>query len=385
MYAILRIAKHSDMSSVRRSGKHKDREQDTPNADPDLTPTNETEGAQTSAELVSAIQARVDLATIKATGTDKPVIAVEYMITASPEFFKGAHKAKQVDAYFEKAKAWLRKKHGTDNVVSVTRHNDEKTPHLSAFVVPLVEHQESTRKRSVIVGKDEHGKPIRETRTYSTPASVNLSAKHFFGDAKALSELQTEFHSSVALQFGLERGIQGSRATHQTVQRFYANIEQAGIAIIPEVPKEKLVVKKGLIRSLDFIESDEIFAQRVAESVSKSYEPAQMKAYKGMLDKAKLDEVERTALDYRKRTEPLLDHFRGLSKDQARDVLRMAKQYQRENEAEVLRQKREAERAKAAELARVKAAEADKAAALEKARAEKALSRGRGGRRSSGR
>ena len=55
-YAILRIQKHTALATVRRSGRHKGREQDTPNADPALTPMNETEGANTSAELVAAVQ-----------------------------------------------------------------------------------------------------------------------------------------------------------------------------------------------------------------------------------------------------------------------------------------------------------------------------------------
>jgi hypothetical protein len=382
MYAILRVQKHSSVASVGRSGKHKDREQDTPNADPALTPTNTTEGAQTAAELLSAVQARVDLATVKATGTDKPVIAVEYLITASPEFFKTA-RADTVDAYFDQAKKWLREKHGADNVVSITRHNDEKTPHLSAFVVPLVEHKESTRKRSVITGKDESGKPIRETRTYSTPASVNLSAKHFFGDAKALSELQTEFHSKVALQYGLERGIKGSRATHQSVQRFYTNVEQAGIAVIPDVPKERLVLKKTVFTTT--IESDEMFAERVAEAVAKSYEPTKMKAYKGALDKDKLDGVERAALDYRRQAEPILTPFRGLSSSQADDVLKLARRYQHDNAIEVLRQKRAAENAKAAELAKTEAAKREKDAELARAKAEREAARKSKSRGSHGR
>ena len=95
--------RHSDCD---RSGKHKDREQDTPNANPALTPTNETEGAKTSAELVAAVQNRVALATVKATGTDKPVIAVEYLITASPGFFEKSDKG-TVNAYFDNAKSWL--------------------------------------------------------------------------------------------------------------------------------------------------------------------------------------------------------------------------------------------------------------------------------------
>jgi hypothetical protein len=220
MYAILRVQKHSSVAALKRSGKHTYREQDTPNADPALTPDNALEGAKTSSDLVSAVQARVELATVKATGTDQPVIAIEYLITASPQFFK-EQDTDAINAYFDNAKSWLTKKHGADNIVSIAIHRDEKTPHLVAFVVPLVAHEASTRKRSVIVGKGADGKPIRETRTYNTPASINLSAAHFLGATNALSELQTEFHQRVAIHSGLERGIEGSKATHQRVKSFY--------------------------------------------------------------------------------------------------------------------------------------------------------------------
>jgi len=273
-YAILRIQKHTAIATIRRSSKHKDREQDTPNADPALTPANETEGANTSAELVAAVQNRVALATVKATGTDKPVLAVEYLITASPGFFLDSS-AEVVNAYFDNAKAWLREKHGADNVVSITRHNDEKTPHLSAFVVPLVEHGASTRKRSVIVGRDAQGNPVRETREYPTAASINLSARHFFGGAKALAELQTEFHRKVGIPAGLDRGMEGSKATHQRVSQFYGNIALGEPDRI-EVPKERLVVKRGLLRGLDTVESDADFAERVAGRSWNTWPPSSL-------------------------------------------------------------------------------------------------------------
>lgn len=330
-YAILRIEKHSSLTTVKRSGKHKDREQPTPNANPELTPTNETEGAKTSAELVAAVQKRVDMATVKATGTDKPVIAVEYLITASPEFFKNSD-ADTINAYFDNAKYWLRSKHGVENVVSITRHNDEKTPHLSAFVVPLVEHQESTRKRSVIVGKDSNGKQIRETREYSKPSSINLSAKHFFGGAKALSELQTEFHKKVGIYSGLDRGIEGSKANHQRVKTFYANITKGEQPI--QVPVERQVLKRGVLRSLDTVETDEAFAERVARSVKDQLAPVRDMALLATQERSKRLEADRTAQELKKRSEPLLGPFKGLSVEQARDVLRLARDYQRKNEVE---------------------------------------------------
>ncbi|MGZ8941226.1 MAG: MobV family relaxase [Methylobacter sp.] len=263
MYGIIRIQKHNSIASVRGSGKHKDREQETFNADPLRTPLNVTEGAQSSDALLSAIQARVELATVQVAGNYKPVIAVEYLITASPEFFR-TQPPEAVDAYFDRAKAWLRQKHGADNVVSITRHNDETSPHLSAFVVPLVIRAAGTRKRSVIAGKDENGRPIRELREFARPAEISLSARHYFGGSKkTLSELQTEFHSEVSSCFGLERGQERSGAHHKTIRQWYSELSPtndtvrraaahkdivAAIAALPEDKRDrvKALMQEGL-------------------------------------------------------------------------------------------------------------------------------------------
>ena len=202
---------------------------------------------------------------------------------------------------------------------------------MSAFVVPLVEHEASTRKRSVIVGRDAQGNPIRETREYPTAASINLSARHFFGGAKALAELQTEFHRKVGIPADLDRGMEGSKATHQRVSQFYGNIALGEPDHI-EVPKERLVVKKGLLRGLDRVESDADFAERVARSVREQMAPVLDVALLAAQENRKRREAENTAAEYRKRNEPLLRPLQGLSAGQLEDVLKLANRYQQENE-----------------------------------------------------
>ncbi|MBE3084567.1 plasmid recombination protein, partial [Escherichia coli] len=69
-------------------------------------------------------------------------------------------------------------------------HRDEATPHLSAFVVPLTQ-------------------------------DGRLSAKEFIGGgAKKRGDQRT--HAGSVKKLGLERGIEGSRAPHQTGARHCA-------------------------------------------------------------------------------------------------------------------------------------------------------------------
>lgn len=179
-FAILRVEKVKTMSSLAARGRHNFREQDTPNADGDRLGLNVHEGSQSTDELLKAVS---DL--LPARRRKDAVIGLEYLITASPEHFgDGWMDAKNHgEAYFRDAIAWLEAKHGKENVVCKTVHLDESTPHLAAFVVPLV-----------------NGK---------------LNAKAFTGGAKALAEMQTSFATGVGAKHGLVRGIERSKAVHQ--------------------------------------------------------------------------------------------------------------------------------------------------------------------------
>lgn len=221
---VIRTAKLSSMRGVKLSAAHTWREVDTPNADPERTPANtDLRPVHGSAAVAEAVKARLALATEKSTG-DRPVLCIEYLITAKHEAFEEGGGKVNADAYLKDALAWLEARHGKDNVVAANIQRDESTPHLVVYVVPLVETEAKTRKRSVIVGANEDGTKRRETREYSQPATVRLSASHFQGTPAKLSQLQTDFAEQVGKQHGLERGIKGSKAEHKTIRQFYGEL-----------------------------------------------------------------------------------------------------------------------------------------------------------------
>jgi hypothetical protein len=195
-YAILRTQKLKHAVAVRRSMAHALRTQDTPNADPNRTPNN-------SASVGSVEEALSKFNERLATQTklrSNAVLAVEYLVTGSPEDLNGKTQQQQ-DAYFADALKWLEAKHGKENVVAWGIHRDETTPHLYAVVVPI----------------DDKGK---------------LNCRHFLGGTKALNEMQTDFAQKVGQQHGLQRGIEGSKAKHTSIQTYYARVNSA----IPKAP-----------------------------------------------------------------------------------------------------------------------------------------------------
>lgn len=195
-YAILRTQKLKHAVAVRRSMAHALRTQDTPNADPDRTPNNSASVGSVEEALAKFNERLATQAKLRSNA----VLAVEYLVTGSPEDLNGKTRQQQ-DAYFADALKWLEAKHGKENVVAWGVHRDETTPHLYAVVVPI----------------DDKGK---------------LNCRHFLGGAKALNEMQTDFAQKVGQQHGLERGIEGSKAKHTSIQTYYARVNSA----IPKAP-----------------------------------------------------------------------------------------------------------------------------------------------------
>lgn len=220
---VIRIAKIGTIGNLKASGEHTWRERKTDNADPERTHLNEDwREVKSSAELVDAVQNRVAQAEQK---SDTPVICIEYLITANKDAFKEGGGKVDSAKYFADSLKWLEAKHGKENIVAVNIQRDEQAPHMVAYVVPLVEVEAKTRKRSVVVGKDAEGKQIRELREYKDAPTVRLSAAEFLNGRQKLRDLQTDFSKDVGEKHGLERGVEGSKAKHQTIKQFYTQIK----------------------------------------------------------------------------------------------------------------------------------------------------------------
>ena len=64
------------------------------------------------------------------------VITLEYLMTASPEWFVAASE-QQHQEFFKCALHWLAEKYGEHNIYAAVIHCDTTTPHLLAYVCPI--------------------------------------------------------------------------------------------------------------------------------------------------------------------------------------------------------------------------------------------------------
>lgn len=266
---VIRTTKLTTVSSIRLSGKHTWREIETKNAVPARTPLNrDWRPIHGSAALVDAVAERVALATEKA---EKPVLCIEYMISAHNEAFTDGGGEVDANAYFRDALAFIEERHGAANIVAVNIQRDEVAPHMVIYAVPLVEVAAKTRRRSVIVGTNPDGTKIRETREFAQAGCVRLSANHYQGQKEQLRQLQTDFAEKVGDKHGLVRGIKNSYAKHQTVKGWYGKVDNLADdpklkrhASVPLPPEPGVLVRGDKRKEMEKAREEAIKANKAA-------------------------------------------------------------------------------------------------------------------------
>lgn len=240
-FGIMRTAKIKTLGNMGASLQHSFRERETPNADPDRTSDNTLlVGGDNSKEVLAAWKDRAPEKIRK-----NAVHGLEYFIGGSPAKMKAMTREEQ-DTYFRDALGWIENRHGKENVLSAMVHRDETTPHMTVMTIPL----------------DDRGK---------------LNCRSFVGNKKALSDLQTDFAEKVSEKHGLRRGIKGSTARHERVQRVYGAYMSGDDAVaLPER------VRGSLLRGGK--ESDADWHARATEAATDALRGFQMKMREEKLD-----------------------------------------------------------------------------------------------------
>lgn len=207
-FAVLHIEKGT-AGKAGGLGNHIDRTKHVPNANPQLSHNNafihQSEGKyyfydrfKNRTPLQERIQKRIDEGYTGKTAIRKDAVThLNIVLTGSHKEMKAIESdPKKLESWMIENFKFASEKFGSKNIVDFTLHVDERTPHIHCVVVPLT--------------KDGR-----------------LSAKEVMGDRRKLSQLQTDYGTRMQQLFGLERGIKGSTATHDSVREYYGRIENA--------------------------------------------------------------------------------------------------------------------------------------------------------------
>ena len=116
------------------------------------------------------------------------VLMASFVLGSDREFFNGLDKDEQ-NEFFRDCTKFFAQRYGRRNIISAVVHNDETTPHLHLNLIP-----------------------IKDGR---------LCAKDLL-NRNELFKLQTDFYEQVGKRWGLQRGKEGSVASHLSTAEFKA-------------------------------------------------------------------------------------------------------------------------------------------------------------------
>lgn len=218
-FAIMRFAKLKTGAPINGSVSHVARSRETDNADPKRRHLNYAIVGPMHDDA-SGIRSAIADRTPEKYRKDA-VRVLEFVITATPDWFE--ENPEQSVAYFDSAVDWLQDEFGAENVVSAVVHNDESTPHMHAYVVPV------------------------------DPDSGKLNAKRLVGGRARMRELQSTFadHQS---GYGVERGKPNPKRKHTPVGDWYdkhtsLDEREAGLEAREEKVSQDLMIATSVIDS----------------------------------------------------------------------------------------------------------------------------------------
>lgn len=269
-FAIYRTAKIKTEASLAASANHMTRRTETPNADPDRGHLNRVligsdDPEADVRELLPKVGQR-DPDTKKMLRRKNSVLAIEVLLTTSPEWWSVASDEQKAQ-WERRTVAWLQAEYGAENVVHLRMHGDERTPHLTGYVVPI------------------------------DPDTGGLNCRRWIGERQQLRDQQTAYAASVA-PLGLQRGVPGSVATHEAVRRAYGALggPEAPVAV-PAPPHVVMSPDAWAKEATAQMMRDLAPTQARAKNADMSRTQAKASAAQATKDRARADKAEAALAD----------------------------------------------------------------------------------------
>ncbi|MFV0289388.1 MAG: MobV family relaxase [Mangrovibacterium sp.] len=199
-----------------RTSAHIERTVNPANADQNRTCLNERliEYPDGVENRTQAIQHRIENAGITRKIRDNQVRALQIMLSGTHEDMLRLQSAGKLDEWCRDNIEWLQDTFGKENVVSAVLHLDEKTPHIHATVVPIVQGERRKAEAEKNNGKKKYRKKAKDT--------VRLCADDVM-TRDNLKQFQDTYAEKMQ-KYELSRGIKGSDARHISTPQYYREL-----------------------------------------------------------------------------------------------------------------------------------------------------------------
>jgi len=300
-YAILRIQK-TKKHSVASKNHHNMRLGNTANADDSRKQDNQV--------LIGCGNLKVDLkkrideteATVR---NKETVVLQELVLTASKEYFldsKNEFKKEKVEAWTKKQEEYLQEKFGK-NCVNAVLHLDEETPHIHAFVTPIVYNEKKNRNEF-------------------------NNKNYFLSDYKRAQDEYYNHNKSLGLERGKEAEITGERNLplrdyNRENARVHKNMDE----------KIKQNKAKNKVKPLDheterkfFMEVDKKYSTQEVNTILEKQNSDLLKLNSELVKQTELLQAENGSLKYK------MQNVQNESKEKQKDIRNLNSKYNELNQ-----------------------------------------------------
>ncbi|WP_288723663.1 MobV family relaxase [uncultured Bacteroides sp.] len=237
------------------------------NADPTRTHLNRKLVAYPDGikDRSAAIQRRLEEAGLTRKIGNNQVRAIRINVSGTHEDMERIEREGRLDEWCADNMKYFADTFGKENIVAAHLHRDEETPHIHVTLVPIVKGERKRRKREEQTKKRYRKKPTDTVRLCADDIMTRLRLKSY-----------QDTYAEAMAKYGLQRGIDGSKARHKSTQQYYNETKKLADSLKAEVvdlQRQKETAQEELKRAKKEIQTEKLkgaattAAANIAESV----------------------------------------------------------------------------------------------------------------------
>ena len=237
------------------------------NADPTRTHLNRKLVAYPDGikDRSAAIRRRLEEAGLTRKIGNNQVRAIRINVSGTHEDMERIEREGRLDEWCADNMKYFADTFGKENIVAAHLHRDEETPHIHVTLVPIVKGERKRRKREEQAKKRYRKKPTDTVRLCADYIMTRLRLKSY-----------QDTYAEAMAKYGLQRGIDGSKARHKSTQQYYNETKKLADSLKAEVvdlQRQKETAQEELRRTKKEIQTEKLkgaattAAANIAESV----------------------------------------------------------------------------------------------------------------------
>ncbi len=237
------------------------------NADPTRTHLNRKLVAYPDGikDRSAAIRRRLEEAGLTRKIGNNQVRAIRINVSGTHEDMERIEREGRLDEWCADNMKYFADTFGKENIVAAHLHRNKETPHIHVTLIPIVKGERKRRKREEQTKKRYRKKPTDTVRLCADDIMTRLRLKSY-----------QDTYAEAMAKYGLQRGIDGSKARHKSTQQYYNETKKLADSLKAEVvdlQRQKETAQEELRRTKKEIQTEKLkgaattAAANIAESV----------------------------------------------------------------------------------------------------------------------